>query len=675
MPQWDASDLHYPNYTYIIDSFREGRIPFWDPYTKSGGPFHAEPYQPILNPLIAIIALLPIGTYLGFVLFWLAHWWIAGIGMIWLASLFGASPLGALIAAFGFCFSGFFVGHSSHMTFIVSISWIPWIFSFASLGISRLNFGYFLLAGFALGMSSMGGYPPLVAFTGLALGLWLILLYPKSWGRILVGLSISGFILTLIYLPTLHAFITEGVGHTSRNDALSSEVANFGNPFAPTAAFSFIFPFAAFITRGWYDADITMADAYCGILAVPFIFYWWFKGERKKPFWWLAFFLFMLAVSLGGRAGLRIVLYYIFPPLRYIRFSSQFRAYWILALALATGLGFTRFSRDFVEKRDETLAWIKNFFKKYLLFIVLVAIGLIVFQTVHGQKVWLLGTFLPAAIILPLAIYTLKSVKNISIALLVLFIADMVIHVHVNHGSVWDTGNKIAEIAKQHRAETTVIGEPGGRKEQKDITHFSEIQVKKDPNIWGFTAMILKDYSDLVISEYASVLKSPHRFWLSPSVRKNTTHDEELEILFKSNIKNPVPVFLEPSTTIQESIPQEVIPGTFGEVKILLYAPEKIEMSVEVPGQQNVALVSTERWGKSWRAQVDGVDTPVYTANLLFRGLVLKPGHHLITWVYQPPHWYFLAFLSLSTLFLSLGFGLFTTMRTMIPTMPNQRSG
>jgi len=125
MPQWDASDLSYPNFTYIIDAFREGRIPFWDPYVKSGYPFHAEPFQPILNPFVFLISLTSIGSVFGFILFWLGHWWISGIGMIWLCSLFEATPMGALVAALSFSFSGFFVGNAEHTPFIITIAWLP----------------------------------------------------------------------------------------------------------------------------------------------------------------------------------------------------------------------------------------------------------------------------------------------------------------------------------------------------------------------------------------------------------------------------------------------------------------------------------------------------------------------------------------------------------------------
>ena len=104
---------------------------------------------------------------------------------------------------------------------------------------------------------------------------------------------------------------------------------------------------------------------------------------------------------------------------------------------------------------------------------------------------------------------------------------------------------------------------------------------------------------------------------------------------------------------------ESVIPGAFGDTKITLYSPEKIELTVNVPGEKSAALVSTERWGKSWLAKVDGVIEPVYTANLLFRGLILKPGHHQVEWTYEPPYWKRLAFFSELTLLLSLVLGIF----------------
>ena len=313
-PRWDARDEVYPGFTYVIDAVREGRFPLWDPYTKGGYPFHAEPHQPTLSPVALVLGLTISDTGLGFIFYWLIHWALAGLGMLWLVRILGGTPLGGFVAAVCFSFSGFFIGNAEHTPFMVNAAYLPWILGLADLGISRKKSGYFLLAGFAMGLSSLGGYPAFVGFMGLTLGLWLVLRYSTEWRAVAIALGVVGVCTVLVWLPVLHAFFVEGVGHTERLATLDPHLANFGEPFTFPAFFTLFFPFTTFAARDWMGSDISMSDGYVGILTLPLAVYWWLsETERsKRPWWWLGFFLFMFVLSLGGRAGLRTLLYYIF---------------------------------------------------------------------------------------------------------------------------------------------------------------------------------------------------------------------------------------------------------------------------------------------------------------------------------------------------------------------------
>jgi hypothetical protein len=47
-------------------------------------------------------------------------------------------------------------------------------------------------------------------------------------------------------------------------------------------------------------------------------------------------------------------------------------------------------------------------------------------------------------------------------------------------------------------------------------------------------------------------------------------------------------------------------------------------------------LVVSEMYFPGWRAYVDGVQTPIYRTNYLFRGVVVPAGQHLVRFVYRP---------------------------------------
>jgi hypothetical protein len=47
-------------------------------------------------------------------------------------------------------------------------------------------------------------------------------------------------------------------------------------------------------------------------------------------------------------------------------------------------------------------------------------------------------------------------------------------------------------------------------------------------------------------------------------------------------------------------------------------------------------LVLSEMYFPGWHATVDGVETPIYRTNYLFRGIVVPAGQHTVTFVYRP---------------------------------------
>jgi hypothetical protein len=50
-------------------------------------------------------------------------------------------------------------------------------------------------------------------------------------------------------------------------------------------------------------------------------------------------------------------------------------------------------------------------------------------------------------------------------------------------------------------------------------------------------------------------------------------------------------------------------------------------------------LVVSEAMADGWRAFVDGVEQPIFRANVLFRGLILEAGEHSVRFVFRPPGW------------------------------------
>lgn len=673
-PRWDARDQFYPAFTYVSDSIREGRFPLWDPYTSCGFPFHSEPQYPTLNPLALALGLGVQSTWTGFVIFWAIQWWIGGIGMLWLTGHFGGRASGGFFAAVTFALSGFFIGHAQHTPYISIAAWLPWIFGLADRAVETSRIGFALLAGAAMGMASLGGYPGLLTFTGLALAMWLCLrfLLPGDqeqrtlWNRagwVAGTLCLVGLVTLVVWSPVLHAFFTEGAGYTDRVSPLSPDKANFGDPFSIPALLSFFFPYASILGRQLMQADLSMSNGYIGALTIPLAAFWVLKGtEKRRPWWFVGFILFMFLLSLGGQAGVRTALYFLFPPLRYMRFSAPFRLYWILPLCLAGGLGVSRL-RNRPETSRHALLLLAGWAGAALASTFL----LVRLFSSHGLSVEgsLLRLLLPTVAILPTGVavlWLMSSSRSVSIKaavpafLVLLTTVDMTGHLYNNQTTVWAKRNTIQQTESFHRRTTSVFGEPGPRRPPLPFGFFNAQQIIKESVVQGYTAMKSRGFDEVLCrSRFVEIMQSPRRFWLSPGVETISSDEEALRTLTETRVGGPMPAFIKgPPLHGMSSV--RVVPGSFGKTTVLYYSPERVELEVDVPSQGGAFLLSTERYAAGWVARIDGISHPVQLTNLYFRGVVVPAGRHLVVWTYEPHLWNTLVGISFACLlFVTIG--------------------
>jgi hypothetical protein len=78
-------------------------------------------------------------------------------------------------------------------------------------------------------------------------------------------------------------------------------------------------------------------------------------------------------------------------------------------------------------------------------------------------------------------------------------------------------------------------------------------------------------------------------------------------------------------------------PAVDDRATIVAYAPEQVEIHTRSAEQALLVLSDTAFPG--WVAMVDGVATPIYQTNYLFRGVVVPAGEHTVRFVYRPQSW------------------------------------
>jgi hypothetical protein len=544
-----------------------------------------------------------------------------------------------------------------------------------------------MLSGAALGLAFLGGYPVLVFFTGFALILWLLLWFLPGTGTgnqkgtriclmksILGTLCIVGAVAVLIGSPVLHAFFTEGKGYTERVQPLTSARANYGDPLTLSALLSLIYPYAT-ILWGWrMGADISMTDVYFGAVSIPLAAYWYSRSDKKKSWGFPLFVALMFMTSLGGNAGVRILLYHLLPPMRFMRFSAPFRLYWIFPMALAAGFGISRLIRHPEEKSTAlqfAMGWLVAVIGAtvLLLFLAITRLGYQAISVEHFPG----RLFLPAALSLPafimaLSIYKRKGISHafqIPLVLMLLVIAgDMWGHVENNKTKIWGMETySIRKAEATHKRDTVLMGGPGSRLPPPSQTYYMNVQqVDKVPAVGGYVTMKSRGFDEILSrSAYVEILMSPIRFWLSSGTEQSPSEEEVLEVLSDVGGGVPVPIFVSDVRYVISG--DRTVPGSYGKIDIRLFSPERIDMDVEVPGMRKAVLASTERFASGWKARVNGAPVDVFRVNLYFRGIIVPPGKHAVTWEYAPSLWNILLGLSMSTLLISLSGGIYQSIR------------
>ncbi|WP_242352398.1 YfhO family protein [Anaeromyxobacter sp. SG64] len=669
-PKWDAVNYFYPAFAFTRDALLDGRAPLWDPFTNCGLPFHADPQAPLLDPLALLLAPAAPSASQGFALYWSIHWAWAGLGALLLAFALGAGPVGGLVAAIAYAFSGFFVGNAQHTTWIVTASWLPWTFGLAHLALFRRSWGLALLAGAAAGLSALGGYPGLVSFQVFALALWLFAAAAasdargadlwRSLARAAAIVAVVTVVLVAIWAPVLHAFLTHAAQYTDRAGPLPREVANYQNPFTLRAAVSLLFPRAVLELRDTFDSDVSMLDGYAGALALLLAAAWVRARGLRRAWWIVAFAALMFAVSLGGAAGVRTLLYDLVPPTRYMRHNAGFRIFWILPLAAAAGAGLTAIFRRAELRRWTTRAavawlagaialavWVASALSRHDVTQEVVALAL-----VPGLAVVALGC---AAIAWAAGAPSATRARAGLTIVALLFAGDLAIHVHSQAKTVWTVPGAIAEL------ERTSIAIPATARrllpaEQEalgiQLGCLNYQQVLRLPVVEGYVTMTAQGFNDgLVQSRFAAVLAA-NRFWLSPHTSEAPPAGWEAAILSNVDADSPVPVLVDGRGPVLPGDP--VRPGTYGGVRITSFAPERVVLDLDVPAGRGAVLASTERYAPGWSAEIDGAPAEVLRVNRWFRGAAVSAGRHRVVFQYQPRGWWPLVALSAIALVLSV---------------------
>jgi len=149
---------------------------------------------------------------------------------------------------------------------------------------------------------------------------------------------------------------------------------------------------------------------------------------------------------------------------------------------------------------------------------------------------------------------------------------------------------------------------------------------------------------------YVKVYENPGvcpRVYLAEEVRENTNRQEVLRLV-------QAPGFDGRRLTLVEAADAPVLAAAAGDEEpvILEYGANRVVISANVAVPR--FLVLADMYFPGWRARVDGATTRIYRTNYLFRGIVVPPGRHTITFEYRPMSVAIGALISLLSIFIAV---------------------
>ena len=108
----------------------------------------------------------------------------------------------------------------------------------------------------------------------------------------------------------------------------------------------------------------------------------------------------------------------------------------------------------------------------------------------------------------------------------------------------------------------------------------------------------------------------------NPQQILNRMYDEKVNLKETAIVEEPL------------TIPSSVDPAIKESITIQSYRLNYV--TIRVHTRQARLLFLSDTYAPGWKATVDGIPTPVYRTNFIFRGVVVSSGIHTITLYYQP---------------------------------------
>ncbi len=648
--KWDFIDQAYPYRYFISECISNNIFPYWLPFQHLGIPVCADPQSGVWYPLTWFISLL--GGYNIYTISfeYIFHIFLAGTGFYFLSKTFGFKQWIAFVLAVSYMFSGFIVGNSQHIYYIISAAWVPFVLNNYILLIKNKKIIYALLSALYLFLLTTGGYPAfwfilfyLIAIVFIVFTIYFIV--KKNYHELKIFFKnnlITAFVYGILALPFFVSILYNS-NQIGRFDNISLEQA-LSFPFSPQCSVSFIAPFAVTGNMVFFKTDFSMANAYFGIILFVFFVLYFFQKKSKLSIIVLIIGLINLLIAFGDVLPFREFLYNYIPLMNFLKYPAVFRLFFIIPFIIVCGYSLQYFS----EKYNRKILYVLTLM--IIIFIVAIFISryydYLNLKTLFFNKAWnfpnntsilqRIAFHLSIQLIL-LSVFSilLKFSKiNLKYLVIVFVLLDMFLATRLNSPcTVYYSEFKSKEI-RQFEKDNFVKGFPIP---DKPISQYSDSSdyfqlfwrnlsiFNKRPAFDGYNPFQIKNYTLLTdnYSDFFQQIKNNKLFYFADTIIN------KFDSLTAFNYKKSGLVFSD-----DNNINFRINPLAENEIIITGFLPTKVTLNTV--NDKDALLVFMQNYNKGWSAKINNKDASISKVNLSFNALFIPAGNNEITLIYKP---------------------------------------
>lgn len=373
-------DCFYPWRYFVGECLQQGKLPLWNPYQYLGYPIHADPSSGAWYPIAWVIGYLNGYSIYSIGVELVLHILLAGIGFYKLSKTLRLSDNTAFIAGVCYMLSGIFIGNAQHLFDIVSACWLPFVLNYYFKMIEDSGYINSVKAAFFVFLSITGGYPAfsfILFYLLVLIFVWQSVQYIKNKQTktllLFIKRNILFFIASVLLSSVTLTAIYEVIPYITRTSTDFSVTNSLIAPFSPQSCISFLLPFATIKNPEFFNTDISMSNAYFGILLFIFFVYGLFMKKSVYLNILFGFSIFSLLASFGGYLPVRAFLFDYVPLMNLFRFPSVFRLFVILGFLLVAAYSFDKFISEGFEKQKKRMIRLATVF--IVLFVMVIAVS------------------------------------------------------------------------------------------------------------------------------------------------------------------------------------------------------------------------------------------------------------------------------------------------------------